>query len=543
MKTLFLLAVFVLSSAARAQLVDTNVALAKPTSGDVAFGFPTSNGNDGNVATFNHADNVSLPPNNPYWTVDLQGTFNLKRVEIVDRLGCCDPNRLNGSEIHILDGNGVQIGATLLVDGLPPSTPDLATGTRIFDNGGNGWAGASSVRIDGHTQYFQFSEFRAIALLPPQAVNVAVNGLITASGPIYTGQAVTAIIDGNPASFAHPLADFGTMGFTYTVNLFDRYTFDRLELLNRGDCCPERLTNVRVTLHNDDGTGAPGPAVWSAAVRADGTNSGFGGLDMLTANLDPAGTFAGQFIRVENLSDQPYNPQIAELRAFSFSSPPPNLANGKPVGCYDASGVPVGTWPGFPASNLVDGVPGTFSHPQPQLSANHYFQVDIGTDTPIGKIKLNGRLDGCCPERLVDSRLEILDGSSNTVFQKVVTGQVTNAVTITTGGVTGRYVRIINANGADYGPQVGELSVFPPDTAPFLFLITSATINPAAGTGSVTFTSETGASYAVLGSSNMTAWTEVAGNIASGGATTTKTFADPGLAGSTRRYYQVKKLP
>jgi hypothetical protein len=462
----------------------------------------------------------------------------------VDRLGCCDPNRLNGAEIHVLDGNGVQIGPTFLVDGLPPSSPDLATGTRTFDNNGAGFPNAASVRIDGHTQYFQFSEFRAIAMQPEQAANVAVKGLISASGPMYTGQSAASIIDGNPLTFAHPLDGAGiTLGFTYTVNLFNRYAFDRLELLNRSNCCPERLTNYRVTLHDDDGTGSPGPAIWTATVRGDGTNSGMGGLDVLNAALHPAGTFAGQFIRVENLSNEAYNPQIAELRAFSFDKPPANLATGKPVVCYDASGVAVNTYGGFPASNLVDGVPGTFSHPLAQLSTNYYFQIDLGADTPVGKVKLNGRLDGCCPDRLADARLEIQDGASNTVFQQVLTGQTTSPVTVNTGGVTGRYVRIVNANGADYGPQVGEVSVLPPDASGFLFLITGISINPAAGTGIVTFTSEHGASYAIFASGSMTAWTQIETNITSGGATTAKAFTDPGLSGASRRYYQVRKLP
>jgi hypothetical protein len=532
---------------AQAQLVETNVALGKPSTGDVAFGFPTSNGNDGNVVTFNHADNLSPAPNNPYWTVDLQGPFDLTHIEIVDRIGCCSPNRLNGSEIHILDINGVQIGDTIVVDGLQDNDPDVASATLSFNNNGAGWPGAASVRIDGFTEYFQFSEFRAFALQPPTAVNVAIYGLITASDAVYGGQNAASIIDGSPATYAHPLASDNTLGFTFTVNLLNNYTFDRLELLNRGDgCCPERLTNYRVTLHNDDGTGAPGPAVWSAVVRADDTNSGISWVDTLTADLDPAGTFAGQFIRVENLSNEPYNPQIAELRAFSFTTPPVSLAAGKPVVLYDASGNPVNTWPGFPASDLVDGVPGTISHPQDQSSAGYYFQIDLGADTAIGKVRMSGRLDGCCPERLQDAQLEILDGTSNTVvFQEVVPGQVVEPVTVDTGSVTGRYIRIINANGEGYGPQVGEVSVFPPDSTgiPSPFRITGVSFTPASSTGSLTFTSEAGATYALFASANLTTWTQVMTNIASGGAATTTAFTDHGMDGVTRRYYQVKKLP
>ena len=93
MKTTLITLVLALAAVcgADAQLVETNIALNKPTPGDVAFGFPTSNGNDGKITTFNHADNPNPAPNNPFWSVDLQGTFNLTRVEIVDRILCCDP--------------------------------------------------------------------------------------------------------------------------------------------------------------------------------------------------------------------------------------------------------------------------------------------------------------------------------------------------------------------------------------------------------------------------------------------------------------------
>jgi hypothetical protein len=193
----------------------------------------------------------------------------------------------------------------------------------------------------------------------------------------------------------------------------------------------------------------------------------------------------------------------------------------------------------------VDGIPGTFSHPEPQASAAYYFQVDLGADTAIVKIRLNGRLDGCCPDRLVDPRIEILDGASITVFQKAVSGQVTTQVTVNTGNVTGRYVRIVNANGADYGPQVGELIVLPPDStgSEFLFHITSSTINPATGTGSLTFTSEAGANYGIFAGASMSAWAQVGASFPSGGTTTTKAFTDPGLTGAVRRYYQVRKMP
>jgi hypothetical protein len=538
----FLIATLLFSVDAGAQLVDTNIALGKPTTGDVAFGYPTSNGNDGNVATFTHADNVSAPPGNPNWTVDFQGTFNLTRVEVVDRIGCCDPNRFNGSEIRILDSLGTQIGATLTVNDLVPSSPDEAGATRSFNNGGAGWPGAASVRIDGYTQYFQFAEFRAFALQPPTPVNVAIYGVATSSAPTWPGQAPQNLIDGNPGTVTHPQGAAGeTLGFTYTVNLGSLYHFDRLEVVNRTACCPERLTNYRVRLHNASGN-APGPAVWTATLRTDGSNSGDGGVDSLVAGDDPAGTFAGQFITVENLSSEAYNPQIAELRAFSLDARPANLATGKPVTCHDATGNPAGTWNGFPASFLVDGALGTFSHPLSQASAGYYYRIDLGAETPVGEVRVSGRLDGCCPDRLNNARLEIRDGNFNTVWQHILTGQVTSQTAVATGDVTGRYVVIVNTDGADYGPQISEVVVLPPSPQE-VFQITAMNFNIPAGTGTLTFTSRPGFAYILEGGPNPSDWTLLLGGIEATGNATTVNFNDPNMPGSPRRNYRVQKLP
>src|SRR5688572_4547124 len=95
-----------------------DVADFKPTIGDVAFGFPTSNGNDNNIGNFTHADNTNPPPNNPFWEVDLQGTFNLTQFVVTDRAGCCDPNRLNGSTVTLY-GSGGSVIATQNIGGIP----------------------------------------------------------------------------------------------------------------------------------------------------------------------------------------------------------------------------------------------------------------------------------------------------------------------------------------------------------------------------------------------------------------------------------------
>ena len=153
-----------------------NVALNKPTTGDVAFGFPTSNGNDGNIGTFNHADNTNPPPDNPFWQVDLEGEFALTRIEIVDRAdGCCDPNRLEGSIVSVLAADG----ASVLFESEPIAglTSPSSAETVGFDFSPP-LSGAAHVRVDGFNQFFQFSELRAYQVPEPSAVTLCFVGIV-----------------------------------------------------------------------------------------------------------------------------------------------------------------------------------------------------------------------------------------------------------------------------------------------------------------------------------------------------------------------------
>ncbi len=305
--TILLLCAF---ASARAQLV--NVSQGKPTTGDTAFGFPTSNGVDGTTSTFTHANNTNAAPNNPYWQVNLSQNYDLTRLEITDRSdGCCSPNRLNGSEIRVYDVNNMQIGATISIAGL--STPSSSQ-TLVFTNGATGWPGARRIRIDGYVQYFQFSEFRAFTGQPLITSNLALNGVVTSSGTTYPGYPASNLTDGDPTTFSHP-GEGAPLGAFYTVDMGATYALERVVIFNRHDCCPERLSNYRVQIMADN-IGLPGAVNWTGNVRTDGSNSGQSGSDTVRV-ADGTGTFSGRFIRVTDLGNQPYRPQIAEIEAYA----------------------------------------------------------------------------------------------------------------------------------------------------------------------------------------------------------------------------------
>lgn len=153
-----------------------------------------------------------------------------------------------------------------------------------------------------------------------QDVNIALGRPASASGETWAGQVPENLTDGNLLDQSHPIASTGTLGFYFEIDLEGEHHFDRIVLHNRTGCCPERLTNYRVSAFADGG-GSPGALLWSADIRTDGSNSGDGGQDVLRADLDAGGEFSGRFIRIINRSGAAYNPQIAEVEVFAAPLP------------------------------------------------------------------------------------------------------------------------------------------------------------------------------------------------------------------------------
>ncbi|MFT5855056.1 MAG: hypothetical protein ACI8XO_002304, partial [Verrucomicrobiales bacterium] len=150
--------------------------------------------------------------------------------------------------------------------------------------------------------------------------NIAVGRPVSSSAATWNGQLPANLTDGNTANQSHPLANSGTLGFYYEIDLGSTKSLGSVELVNRSGCCPERLSNYRVEIRADSG-GSAGAVNWSAEIRTDGSNSGDGGRDIVSASLDPGNSMSGRYVRIVNLSNAAYNPQIAEFEAFEAPLP------------------------------------------------------------------------------------------------------------------------------------------------------------------------------------------------------------------------------
>ncbi len=84
-------------------------------------------------------------------------------------------------------------------------------------------------------------------------VNIALGRPVSASAATWSGQVPENLTDGVLNNQTHPLASSGTLGFVYEIDLGREANFDRIILHNRSGCCPERLSDYRVTVFADGG--------------------------------------------------------------------------------------------------------------------------------------------------------------------------------------------------------------------------------------------------------------------------------------------------
>lgn len=329
------------------------------------------------------------------------------------------------------------------------------------------------------------------------------------------------LTDGNLATFSHPDAMTTTRGFNYDINLGRPYVLERLRIFNRNDgCCSDRMTNFRVSILADNGSGVPvQPALWTAIIRPPGTgNSGSGGIDEVLPSADPVGTFTGQWIRLENISGMAYNVQVAEVQAISFDgAAAPNLALFRAASFKTNTHTVAPTYAGFPATNITDGNVLSFSYPD-TLSApallDYYYEVDLQSTHPLGRIVLFGRGDGCCQERLSNFRVALFADNAGVPGAQVWSadlhtggtwpptgGGETITADMGSGTFTGRFIRVINRSSIADNPQIGEIEAYRPPVPAINFFTSSA--GNIAATGNPALPASAALSWKVTGATSL----------------------------------------
>src|SRR5207247_833994 len=205
-------------------------------------------------------------------------------------------------------------------------------------------------------------------------LNLAFESKAYSNRPLWApgGWNISKLVNGDGPAVCPGATDIRP-GMAYQVDLGASVTLQEIVIYPRQDgCCPDRLSNIRVSVHKDN-TGQIGDPVWSADLFTDGSNAGSGpGVKFsVTAPLNAGGKFEGQWIQILSLEDpEPnYAMQMCELEVFG------SYVGGNPVLQILQQPADYGTVPGRTArfgiaAKVVNGDPGRITYQWQKNRAN-----------------------------------------------------------------------------------------------------------------------------------------------------------------------------
>ncbi|WP_435748373.1 galactose-binding domain-containing protein [Microbacterium sp. PMB16] len=261
----------------------------------------------------------------------------------------------------------------------------------------------------------------------PAAVNLAAGKTATQSSQWSGGQTAARAVDSNTdgvfanGSVSHTDGN-GTSNPWWQVDLGSDQAIGQIEVWNRTDCCNERLSGYKIEVLN-----AASSVVWSS------TRTGY----PTPSETVSTGNVTGRYVKIT----VPGSGKILQLAEVLVRPAQVNLAQGKTA--TQSSTYTGGDGTG-PASRAVDGntdglwASGSVSHTNSE--SNPWWQVDLGSAVTINQIEVWNRIENA--ERLSGYKVEVLNASSAVVWSSTRVGYPTPSETISTGGVTGRYVKI-----------------------------------------------------------------------------------------------------
>jgi len=374
-------------------------------------------------------------------------------------------------------GMAQQLTATALVTSatgsafVPGAAPDAAWNTAGYTPGG-GWITTAAPPGLGYDT----------TSAPPAPANIASSAAISQS-TTNGAFAASLAVNGVTTDFTHTLgtdaapfwnADFGT-----------NVTIHSITVRNRGDgCCQARLRDITIAIL--DATMTP---VWTS-VLLNPENTGFvapAGPASLTVNLVTltGAPVSGRHVRVSRTADPDGSGNggvpgtTDEQNVLSMSEVEITGLGGTSLINLARSGVPApvaaqssnynATYVAGLGINGVTGNSGDFTHTI-NTDLAPWWQVNLQRRSAISRVDMQNRV-GCCPERLRDLTLTILDTNGTTVLHTSPLLNPANAlgspavltydVAAHNGGnpVFGQYVKISRTRDAGGGASADDAVV------------------------------------------------------------------------------------
>ena len=285
-------------------------------------------------------------------------------------------------------------------------------------------------------------------------VNVSPGTIAIATQSSDIGYPAANALNRNYDDFTHTAAE--ATDNWWRLDMGGPVPVQRVVLFNRTSCCGERLRDITISFYDTNNVlitsspllnpanvlGSPATITYS---NASPVNARY--VQVTRTATGGAGDHGGNTL------------SLAEVEIYAS-----NIANGQPTTQSSTYAS------GYEASRAVDGNPLNFSHTAAEATPN-WWQVDLGNVFEVNSVLLLNRGDTCCPERLRDITISVLDTNLLAVYSSPLlnpanasSGPKSLGVDIrflNGGPVLGRYVRVTRtatgANG-DHAANVLALS-------------------------------------------------------------------------------------
>ncbi len=391
---------------------------------------------DASITTWSQTQDLA----GSYWMAALERPYSLTRIEVVNRAAPNDAE-LAGLTLRLLNLDDQVVFQSVLTNPGPAATfsADLPAGTHARSV----WIGLEDNQKNGGGHFrVSLAEVRlfgdlAIPFMPPSTSGPGptLNAKVTQSTAFSTAFPASNAMDGDPSTFTHTASQPNDY---WLADLGAEFPIDRVELVNRQDCCSARLGGVVTRIYN----GASNVLANAVETIKD---PGLGGTWTWTP---PTGT-KGRYLRVglengKKNADGNYYITLAEARVWSGNrnllvsaggngSVTNNLASNKPS-------YMVRLTPDIrPAGNANDDSYGTETRTT-TATVDAYWEVDLGQTFALYGVRTIAAsgIGG----RLTNTIARCFDANHNSVYAKKLVGTTEVLDTDLGGPVFARYVRI-----------------------------------------------------------------------------------------------------
>jgi hypothetical protein len=371
-----------------------NIAKGKNTYGEACCNLKTSIAVDGYEGVRDYPNIFHSRGFGQYFGIDLGGDFQVGSVELFNRRDCCR-HRIKGAKVMLFDSNWKLL---FQFDPISHDYEKILLFTPFLNSQVISTPGVRYVNLISAKSSDSYLQLSQVVVRDDKLRNIA-RGKLTYGIPGWSTQTSTAV-DGyeGPRPFPDIYHSSIANNSNFLIDLGGIYTINQVDLMNRMDCCWERINGVKVQLLDNFGN-----LVYEYSVFTN-------------------------FMRIPLYRNRKITSNVRYVEILSGTGPDSYLQLSQVV-VRDQRGVNVAksrnTWSSHPpgwgtkTSTAVDGnesprgYPNIFHSSPPNKTT---FTVDLGSDVNVESVELYNRSD-CCWERMKGVVVRLLDKDKKQIFK------------------------------------------------------------------------------------------------------------------------------